>query len=144
MKINPVLIPSCKAASAYLSAAINGLPNGIIKFTGINSNTTSLTLTSDGGIKIGKGINHVIVSAGIFFQFSGATNYLYTRLTKGTSEISTVISPYSSASSYASNIHSSKMIPVAENDVIYLRGLEAKNGTIRAYGNTWLTVQVLD
>ena len=121
------------------------MPNGIIKFTGINSNSSSLTLTSDGGIRIGEGINHVLVSAGLFFQFSGSANYLYTRTQKNTTdEISTVITPYSSVSSYVSNIHSSKMISVTEGDVIYLRGLEAKNGTIRAYGNTWLTVEVVD
>lgn len=144
MKINKNLLPDREVASTWFGADINGLPNGIVRFTNINSNSNRLTLTSDGGVRIGANVNHVLVSANLFFNFVGSTqNYVWTRISNGTGEISTAISPWTSAM-YTSTSHSTKLANVQEGDVIYLRGLESKIGWIRGYGSTWLTVEIID
>lgn len=144
MKINKNLLPDREVASTYFTSNINGLPNGIIKFTGINSTSDRLTLTSDGGIRIGHDIHHILVSGNLFFNFVGGTqNYVWTQITNGSGEISTAISPWTSVL-YTSTAHSVKLATVSEGDVIYLKGLEAKIGWIRGYGCTYLTVEVVD
>lgn len=141
MKINPELLPTRQVATASFDGFKTNLPNGIISMGYVISNSSNLTL-SGGGIRIGKGIKTILVSGNLFFQSSANNGYVWTGIYVNSTLISVSIS--NPTSYFASTSHSPKIANVNEGDIVTLRGLEAKNGTIRDNGNTYITVEVIE
>lgn len=146
MQINPVLIPSCKAATATITSEKTNMGSGNIQLNSIDSNTNQLSL-SNNGIKIGKGIHTILVSGGVFgYGISTSTNpYLWTSIDKNNTNNQISISLAAQSQGYASTIHAPRKVSVKEGDIIYLHKIVANPAcNLRAGANTWLTVQVLD
>lgn len=141
MKINPELLPTRQVATAYRNGGYTNLPNGNIPMTNIITNGSDLTLYN-GGIRIGKGIKTVLASGQLFFQASANNVYVWTALKLNSATVS--ISLTNPSTYFTSTCHSPRILEVNEGDVIYIAGLEAKNGTVRDSGNTYITVEVIE
>lgn len=143
MKINNQLIKG-EIATANLTTTITNLPaSSIVKLDTINSNTSRLSLTTNGGIKIGSGISRVAVSGNLFMQTASNNDYLYTAIIKNNSSNQVSICLVNDNIYYACCVHAPVLVDVEENDVIYLYKLNSVGGTFRTNGNTYLTVQVI-
>lgn len=132
---------SKKVATANLSSAVT-MTTGKISLNVINTSTSLLTL-SDGGIKIGKGISKILINANVFGNAKGSnTSYLWIYIKKNQETIAIALNNPSSW--YVSTALSSKLIDVAEGDVIWLYKQDDVSTEIRSGANTWLTVEVVE
>lgn len=132
---------SKKVATANLSSAVT-MTIGKISLNVINTSTSLLTL-SDGGIKIGKGISKILINANVFGNAKGSnTSYLWIYIKKNQETIAIALNNPSSW--YVSTALSSKLIDVAEGDVIWLYKQDDVSTEIRSGANTWLTVEVVE
>lgn len=143
-----IYYPKGQCMSAVLSEDVSfvaGTDNNLIALSKDVVSGDGLTLSSGGGIKIGKGISHVLVSAGIRIQNNNETNssaynlYIY----KNTS----IVGSGRRGSVGAGNTEGVSLsnIPVAvkEGDVIYLRLWKTSNHLATAsssYKGTFLSV----
>ena len=134
-----------KVATAYLSSEVSNIKNNWIPFNSIISNTDKLTLLNN-GIRIGKGISKVIVSGNIFLKASSNNSYLWTATKKvsssGSYDIGVAIDNFNTY--FASTCHSPHVVDVVEGDVIKILKIDDASGTLRAGGNTYLTVEVIE
>lgn len=105
---------------------------------------TKLSVTNDGGIKIGSGVSHIKVYSTISYQSIASANAKWNTIFKNTSAVFPV-------PTYASNritlTNPGGIIPVSENDIIYLKTQGTSGDVIRGslynyYTN--LTVEVVD
>ena len=128
--------------TVYRQNNLTNLPNGIITMTDTISSTNKLTL-SNGGIKIGKGVSKVLVSGQVFMQSSQTGNYLYAAISQNNS-YNLAIALSNLNTQFGTATMAPKLAVVSEGDIIYLRGLEARTGTVRGGSNTYLTVQVVE
>ena len=129
-----------KVASAWMTSNI-GSYAGKITLNQFNSNSEDLTLSS-GGIKIGKGIEKILVSGNVFVQAQKNDSYLWTSIRCNSTEVSLAIDNYNTY--YASTSHSPKLVSVKEGDIIYLWQISQAPGQIRSGYNTYLTVEVIE
>lgn len=103
----------------------------------------NLSLTSDGGIEIGKGISAIEVSISVYFYSPLTLNidkniYIYKNETN-----------YCVKNSYITNAYEHKnatrIIDVNEGDVIYLKVLGSANDVIRSYATgTFMGIKKID
>jgi hypothetical protein len=129
-------------ATAYLTSEISAPSNAKITFQGIRSTTDKLTL-SNGGIRIGAGVSKVLVNGNVFLAANANNSYLWTQIRKSDgTEISVAIDNYNTY--FASTSHSPRLAEVSEGMIIYLNKMDNAGGTIRAYGNTYMTVEIIE
>jgi microcystin-dependent protein len=148
--INDNAVPNAKTVKSYASkkVATANLSNAVTMTIGkislnvINTSTSLLTL-SDGGIKIGKGISKILINANVFGNAKGSnTSYLWIYIKKNQETIAIALN--NPTSWYVSTALSSKLIDVAEGDVIWLYKQDDVSTEIRSGANTWLTVEVVE
>lgn len=111
-----------------------------------------LSITSDGGIKIGKGVKHVLVSANARLSSSVANKRISIQPSRNLENVSSRFK-YVSANGFIctlankniGNSISSTLIDVQENDVIYLQ-IYTEAGADYVFGKLFcnLTVQVVN
>lgn len=133
-----------KIATAYFDydQELSGIVN--VNFDNILSTTEELTL-SDGGIRIGKGISKVLVSANAFFVCTASSSYyLWTAIMKNGVDVSIAIDCVTNSQAFTSNAHSPKLIEVQEGDIIAFRKINSETGTFRAIEDTYLTVEIIE
>ena len=132
-------------ATATFTTDKTSLSGGVLTFNSLKSSTDKLTL-SGGGIRIGTGINKVLVSGNVFFQFDGATDqsYLWMAIRKGSNNVSTAIGPWVKTYSFISLALTPTLVDVQEGDTFYIVSLEGKSGTYRSGVNSYLTIQVIE
>lgn len=130
-----------KSAVAYMSSGREDTASANIPFDQLVSNTELLTL-QNGGIRIGKGIKYVSVSGQCFLASGTNNSYLWTNIKVNTQEVSIAIDNYNTY--FASTTHSPRIVEVKEGDVIFLHRLDNTGGTVRGFGNTYLSVTILE
>lgn len=131
-----------KVATAFISNNISYSANSKIAFDQLRTSTDKLTLSS-GGIRIGKGITQILVSAQAFSNPSNNnTGYFWTVIKQNSTTVSTSISNPSTWFTTAN--HSPVLLDVTEGDIIYLYDTgSTSTGTIRGGTNTYLTIEVI-
>ncbi len=111
-----------------------------------------LSVTSDGGIKIGKGVKHVLVSANARLSSSVANKRVSIQPSRNLENVSSRFKHISAngfvcaaANKNYGNSISSTLIDAQENDVIYLQ-IYTEAGATYTFGKLFcnLTVQVVD
>lgn len=131
-----------KVATAFISGNISYSANSKIAFDQLITSTDKLTLSS-GGIRIGKGIAKILVSAQAFANpTNNTTGYFWTSIKKNSTTVSTSLD---NPSSWFTTVnHSHVLIDVTEGDIIYLYDVgSTSTGTIRGGTNTYLTIEVI-
>nr|DAE35572.1 MAG TPA: hypothetical protein [Caudoviricetes sp.] len=136
-------VSSRKVATAFLTTNLTNIESSIkIPFQGIESNTNALTLSSDGGIKIGAGISKILVSANYFSSADTSDGYSWSKISKNNDDVSFAIDQNNTY--FASCAHTPKIVTVTEGDVLYLWKWDENKCNIRgANTNTWLTVEIV-
>lgn len=131
-----------KVATAFISGNLSYSANSKIAFDQLITSTDKLTLSS-GGIRIGKGIAKILVSAQAFANSTNnTTGYFWTSIKKNSTTVSTSID---NPSTWFTTVnHSPVLIDVTEGDIIYLYDIgSTSTGTIRGGTNTYLTIEVI-
>ena len=143
MKINNKLLREKSSIRLYLSNNLTYTSNAFRKLNLSKSTSKGSNLTLyDGGVKIGSGITHVLVSGQVYFMTgSNHTDGKLCDIYKNSSSYSTA--HVREAYNYI-HVPNTTIIPVSEGDVIYLY---AKNDTSAnqtviggGSGNTFLNV----
>lgn len=136
-----------KLELSYIVATISAVQtissNYKVNLNSIARSNGNFTL-NNGAIKIGAGINHIRVSAGLFVDnWAGGGNYLWGQIKKNGSTISSCI--VSGNSSYISSNIAGTIISVQEGDTITILADAGAGGNLRANaGNTWVCVEKID
>lgn len=131
-----------KVATAFISGNISYSANSKIAFDQLKTSTDKLTLSS-GGIRIGKGITQILVSAQAFASpTNNTTGYFWTAIKQNSTAVS--ISTDNPSSWFTTNNHSPVLLNVTEGDIIYLYDVgSTSTGNIRGGANTYLTIEVI-
>lgn len=131
-----------KVATASISGNISYSANSKIAFDQLKTSTDKLTLSS-GGIRIGKGITQILVSAQAFANpTNNTTGYFWTAIKQNSTAVS--ISIDNPSSWFTTNNHSPVLLNVTEGDIIYLYDVgSTSTGNIRGGANTYLTIEVI-
>lgn len=131
-----------KVATAFISGNISYSANSKIAFDQLKTSTDKLTLSS-GGIRIGKGITQILVSAQAFANpTNNTTGYFWTAIKQNSTAVS--ISIDNPSSWFTTNNHSPVLLNVTEGDIIYLYDVgSTSTGNIRGGANTYLTIEVI-
>ena len=103
-----------------------------------------LYISSDDGIKIGAGVSKVLVSANILF-LTGGSGATRKGLAIYQNNDLVVYNNINGDTTYTGASISQHLIDVAENDIIYLYGInQGASGSIVSQDNTFITVEVIE
>ena len=128
---------------ATISSAQAISSNYKINLNSINRGNGNFTL-SNGGIRIGEGINKIRISASIFVDgWGGGGNYLWGLISKNNTRVAGSI--VSGNSSYISSSIATTIIEVEEGDIITLIADAGAGGNLRTGAtNTYLCVEKIN
>nr|DAM14319.1 MAG TPA: hypothetical protein [Caudoviricetes sp.] len=142
MKINEKLLKEKSSIKLYLSGNYTYTDKNPKKLTLIQETSKGSNLSlSNGGVKIGKGITHVLVTGQVYF-FTGVNHndgkccHIYKNSTKVSGTHNRINLNYI-------HVNASTIVPVTEDDIIYLYAQnDTTNQTVIAGGdgNTYLNV----
>lgn len=140
-KVTEILDLQYCVATISSSQAISS--NYTINLNSIDRSNGNFSL-SNGGIRIGAGINSIRVSGSIFVDgWAGSSNYLWGQIKKNNVVISTSI--VGSTASYLSSSIASTIIPVQEGDIIYIIADGGSGGNLRTgASNTFLCIEKIN
>lgn len=146
-----IYYPRGQCMTAKLSADValeSGTTNNLIALSTKVSLGDGLSLTSDGGIKIGKKISHVVVSAGAKIQNDNESSWAYYNLYiyKNSSIVASSRIGYLEAGKVSGCSVSPSLVEVEENDVIYLKMYKISTHlatVLSSYSSTFLTVEAV-
>lgn len=115
----------------------------VVNLNYVVSQQGNFTLT-EGVVRVGAGIKKVRVSGAIFIDdWVGGSNYLWGKIFKNTNSVATTI--VSGNSPYITSAIASKVIDVAEGDLIKLIADSGVGGSVRPYAdNTYLCVEKVE
>lgn len=132
-----------KIATRTLSDEIYVTDERRIFFNQIRTNTDKL-LADTGAIQIGQGVSRVMVSANVFANPDNEymNGYTWTYIRKNDKPVSIAIAP--NIAHFTSTVHSPILIDVQQGDIIDLYKHDDSHSKIRAGGNTYLTVEVVE
>lgn len=139
-----IITASLLSTKAFTSSEIYQM---IIIPLSVESNIGSkLTITDDGGIKIGKGIKNIKVSANL--GMTGVVNHHYgIGVYKNTTKIKGAFLVKDGTAGYSvSTSVSNVIVSVIEGDIIYLKlYIETSGDTVNArVGETYMTIEAID
>lgn len=128
---------------ATISSSQTISSNYTISLNSIDRSNGNFSL-SNGGIRIGAGINSIRVSGSVFVDgWPGSSNYLWGQIKKNSTIISGSI--VGSTASYLSAPISSTIISVEEGDIIYLIADSGAGGNLRiGADNTFLCIEKIN
>ena len=109
-----------------------------------------LSISSDGGIKIGAGISKVLVSGTVVFSTGGTSStrkgiqiYMYDASVPETIQIT--YNSVAGSTTYVGASCTPFILEVEENDIIYMYGInQGATGSILTKGSSYLTVEVIE
>lgn len=105
------------------------------------SRGSSLTLQSDGGIKIGAGVNTIAIN-GQFYFYTGTIGFKAVQIQKNSQTISRTT--YQNVDQYTMINACRQIANVSEGDIIYLQANGSSNDVIKAYQHsTFMCVEVI-
>lgn len=126
-------------ATACMSVADSSAKYSAVKIPLNDFRVLGTLLTSfNGGIKIGKGTSTVLVNGNMFFTTASATQQVWIRITKNGIEQAVALD--STTTNFTSCQITNMMINVKEGDLLEIVKINADLDTIRAGGNSYLTV----
>lgn len=129
--------------TAYLNSDIKATSNIDMKIPLVLENSVGNKLTiNNGGIKIGKGVHKILVSANVYYGALGNVGAKNLFIKKNSSVVAR--RTFRSAGNYDGNGISMKLIDVQEDDVLYLYAEVYTNDIVSCQQKeTYLTIQVV-
>lgn len=138
-----VALNDVNIVTAYLNADITATSNTDMKIPlTLENNVGSKLSISNGGIKIGKGVTKVLVSASVYYGVLGTVGAKNLFIKKNSSNVAR--KTFRCAGNYDGNSMPMKLLNVQENDILYLYA-EVYSGDVVSsqQKETYMTVQVI-